>query len=157
MDYYRRPKLAYHKLKQLYNPVLISLDYPLIEYRPGAVLRAEVWAINDLLQSFEGCWLQILLDGEEIFSQVIDLPPYPFSTFPKGSQFILARLGNQHGLCPLIVAQPPYPGQLIFDRIVEPTVTGPQFATEHLGQGQIVAVVGRWSVEPFGQFPGYAV
>jgi hypothetical protein len=75
VDYDRRPKLAYHKLQQVYNPVLISLDYPLIEYRPGTLLRAEIWAINDLLQSFENCRLRILLDGQEIFSRTIDLPP----------------------------------------------------------------------------------
>jgi len=75
VDYDRRPKLAYHKLKQTYNPVLISLDYPLIKCAPGTVLRAEIWVINDLLQSFEDCRLRILLDGKDIFSQVIDLPP----------------------------------------------------------------------------------
>jgi len=75
VDYYRRPKLAYHRLKQVYNPVLVSLDYPLIEYGPGTVLQAEVWAINDLLRSFEDCRLRILLDGEEIFCRLIDLPP----------------------------------------------------------------------------------
>jgi len=75
VDYDRRPKLAYHKLEQIYSPILISLDYPLIEYKPGALLRAEIWAINDLLQSFEDCRLRILLDGDEIFSQTIDLPP----------------------------------------------------------------------------------
>jgi hypothetical protein len=75
VDYYRCPKLAYHKLEQIYNPVLISLAYPLMEYRPGTLLRAEIWAINDLLRSFEGCWLQISLDGKEISSQAIDLPP----------------------------------------------------------------------------------
>jgi beta-mannosidase len=75
VDYDRRPKLAYHKLQQIYNPVLISLDYPLIVYRPGTMLRAEIWAINDLLQSFEDCRLQILLDGREIFSRTVDLSP----------------------------------------------------------------------------------
>lgn len=75
VDYYRRPKLAYHRLKQVYNPILVSLDYPFIEYGPGTVLRAEVWAINDLLQSFEDCRLRVLLDGEEIFSRPVELPP----------------------------------------------------------------------------------
>jgi len=75
VDYYRHPKQAYRKFKQIYNPILISLDYPLIEYRPGMVLRAEIWAINDLLQSFEDCRLRILLDDREIFSRTIDLPP----------------------------------------------------------------------------------
>ena len=75
VDYYRRPKLAYHRLGQIYNPVLISVDYPLIEYRPGTLLKAEIWAINDLPQSFEDCRLRILLDDKEIFSRTIDLPP----------------------------------------------------------------------------------
>jgi len=102
VDYYRRPKLAYHKLKQIYNPVLISLDYPLIEYRPGTMLRAEIWAINDLRQSFEDCRLRILLDGEEIFSRAIDLPPdsgrlvglieHPL---PDGGRHLEARLSCQ--------------------------------------------------------------
>jgi beta-mannosidase len=103
VDYDRCPKLAYHKLKQIYNPVLISLDYPLIEYRPGTVLRAEIWAINDLLQSFEDCWLRILLDGGEVFSQVINLSPdscclvglleHPL---PDGGRHLEARL-SCHG------------------------------------------------------------
>jgi beta-mannosidase len=102
VDYDRRPKLAYHKLQQIYNPVLLSLDYPLIEYRAGTVLRAEVWAINDLLQSFEDCRLRIFLNGGEIFSQAIDLPPdscrlvgrieYPL---PDGSRYLEARLSCQ--------------------------------------------------------------
>jgi beta-mannosidase len=102
VDYYRRPKLAYHKLEQIYNPILISLDYPLIEVRPGTVLRAEIWAINDLLRPFEDCRLRILLDGQETFSQTIDLPPdscrlvglieHPL---PDGSRHLEARLSCQ--------------------------------------------------------------
>jgi beta-mannosidase len=102
VDYDRRPKLAYRKLQQLYNPVLISLDYPLIKYEPGTVLRAEVWAINDLLQSFEDCPLRIFLDGQEIFSQTINLPPdsarlvglieHPL---PDGGRHLEARLSCQ--------------------------------------------------------------
>ena len=102
VDYDRRPKLAYHKLQQLYNPVLVSLDYPLIQYEPGTVLRAEIWAINDLLQSFEDCRLRILLDSQEIFSQAINLPPdsccpvglikHPL---PDGGRHLEARLSCQ--------------------------------------------------------------
>jgi beta-mannosidase len=105
VDYGRRPKLAYQKLQQIYNPVLISLGYPLIEYEPGTLLRAEVWAINDLLQSFEDCWLRILLNGQEVFSQTINLPPdscrlvglieHPL---PDGSRHLEARLACQGDL-----------------------------------------------------------
>jgi hypothetical protein len=102
VDYYRRPKLAYHKLKQIYNPILISLDYPLIEYRPGTLLKAEIWAINDLLQSFEDCRLRILLNGGEIFSRVISLPPDSCRlvgriehSLPDGGRHLEARLSSQ--------------------------------------------------------------
>ena len=49
IDYYRQPKLAWHWLKSLYNPVLISLEYPLRRHRFRDLFRARVWAINDLL------------------------------------------------------------------------------------------------------------
>ncbi len=75
LDYWRRPKLAYERLKDLYNPLFISLDYPLVRYRAGGLFRAQVWAINDLLDSFEDCRLSIRVDGQEIFSQVVSLPP----------------------------------------------------------------------------------
>ncbi len=75
IDYYRRPKLAYERLKDLYNPLLVSLDYPLVRYRAGDLFHARVWAINDLLDSFESCQLSIRMDGQEIFSQPISLPP----------------------------------------------------------------------------------
>ncbi|MGQ9626343.1 MAG: glycosyl hydrolase 2 galactose-binding domain-containing protein [Anaerolineae bacterium] len=74
VDWYRRPKLAYHRLEQLYNPILISLDYPLIRYRAGEIVRAKIWAINDLLESFEDCQLIIALDGEEVLSLSFALP-----------------------------------------------------------------------------------
>ncbi len=75
VDYHCRPKLAYQRLKRLYNPVLISLDYPLVRYRAGDLFQAQVWAINDLLESFDGCRLRVTLDGEEILSSTLSLPP----------------------------------------------------------------------------------
>ncbi|MBU0495759.1 MAG: hypothetical protein KKA73_24605 [Chloroflexi bacterium] len=62
IDHDRRPKLAYHKLTQLYNPVLVSLEYPLRAYAPGETWRASVWLINDLPETIADCALQVTLD-----------------------------------------------------------------------------------------------
>ena len=64
VDYYRRPKLAYEVVKQLYNPLLVSLVYPLIRYQPGDTFAAEVWLINDWPQSLPGCRVEVELRGE---------------------------------------------------------------------------------------------
>ncbi len=75
IDYFGRPKLAYERLKDWYNPILISLNFPVgRQWRSGDVFRAEVWAINDSLQPYTDCALQIDLDGRPIHTQVIDVP-----------------------------------------------------------------------------------
>lgn len=75
IDYYRQPKLAYKRLKSLYHPVLISLEFPLRQYRRGDLFRAGVWAISDSLADIPGCMLDIRLDGASVFSGTVSLPP----------------------------------------------------------------------------------
>jgi beta-mannosidase len=76
MDYYRRPKLAYERLKDLYNPVLVGLTFPLlVRYRAGDALQAEVWAVNDSLELLDGCRLLVELDGVKIYEAQVTLPP----------------------------------------------------------------------------------
>jgi len=75
VDYYRQPKLAYVKLRAIYSPVLISLEYPLRKYRAGDLFEARIWVINDLLTPCEDCLLEIHVNGENIFSRAVSLPP----------------------------------------------------------------------------------
>jgi beta-mannosidase len=75
VDYWRRPKLAYQRLKDLYKPVLIGLTFPAERYQPGDILDAEVWAVNDSLEALDDCWLQIELDLMKIHDAEITLPP----------------------------------------------------------------------------------
>ncbi len=78
MDYYRRPKLAYEVVRQLYNPLLVSLAYPLIQYQAGATFAAEVWLINDRAEPLPGCRVEVELHGEEgvcqRWEQELDVP-----------------------------------------------------------------------------------
>jgi len=75
IDYYRQPKLAWERLKSIYNPVLVSLEYPMREYRAGDGFRARVWCINDLLSPCPESRLEVRLDGKAVLSQVVSLPP----------------------------------------------------------------------------------
>lgn len=76
VDYFGRPKLAYERLKVWYNPVLISLSFPVgRRWQAGQTFRAEIWAINDSLETFTDCQLQVALDGRTIHTQALDLPP----------------------------------------------------------------------------------
>lgn len=75
VDYFGRPKLAYEYLANWYNPVLISLKFPVgRRWQPGQTFSAEIWAINDSQQVLTGGELQIRLDGTPIHTQRLDLP-----------------------------------------------------------------------------------
>ncbi len=75
VDYYRRPKLAYERLKGLYQPVLVGLHFSLAHYHAGDVLPAEVWTVNDSLHALDDCRLTVELDGIQIFEMPVTLPP----------------------------------------------------------------------------------
>lgn len=75
VDYFGRSKLAYRQLKQWYQPVLVSLKFPVgHRWFSGEVLRMEIWGINDSRESWTGCELQVKLNGKPIHRQTVDLP-----------------------------------------------------------------------------------
>jgi beta-mannosidase len=76
LDYFRRPKLAFHRLKWWYHPILICLEFkPGRDWQPGQSIEAMIWGVNDTLETVKGA-LQIELDGQLIFeAPSITLPP----------------------------------------------------------------------------------
>lgn len=75
VDYFRRPKLAYHLLKKWFNPLLISLDFePGLRRQAGDLFKAAMWGINDSPEEKEGEIL-VELDGAVIFKQKTTLRP----------------------------------------------------------------------------------
>ena len=74
IDYFGAPKLAYQRLKELYNPVLVTLDYPLHRYEPGDLLRADIWVINDTRRDYPACELRCRQWGREVWWRRLDLP-----------------------------------------------------------------------------------
>lgn len=54
LDYAHQPKRSFEKIKELYNPVLVSFSYPLRVRRPGEIVNGQVWLINDTLHELNG-------------------------------------------------------------------------------------------------------
>lgn len=52
IDYWRVPKLGYYALKQAYQPVLPSIAWTQENYKQGEAANFDLWAINDLPQSY---------------------------------------------------------------------------------------------------------
>ena len=75
VDYFGRPKLAYKGLSRWFNPVLISLKFPVGQHwQVGQTFTAEIWAINDTGCQYSPCQLEIRLNNIPIHSQTLDLP-----------------------------------------------------------------------------------
>ena len=89
VDYYRNPKLAYHKLKEIYNPVLVSLKYELKQHEAGEIVPIEVWIVNDFLRSLEDCRLDVYMDdgGERLMNLSFDVGTIPPDSSQPHMQF----------------------------------------------------------------------
>ncbi|MBC7248983.1 MAG: hypothetical protein H5T62_01735 [Anaerolineae bacterium] len=98
VDYYRRPKLAYEVVKQIYNPVLVSLAYPPRQYQAGENFSAEVWLINDLPDPLLDCRIEVELHDQSGVSRRwardVDVPPnsaqvvgHVVWTLPEGARW----------------------------------------------------------------------
>jgi beta-mannosidase len=89
IDYYRNPKLAYHKLKEIYNPILVSLKYELRRYEAGEVVPIEGWIVNDFPRSLSSCMVDVYLDegGKRIMNLRFDVGTIPPSSSQLCFQF----------------------------------------------------------------------
>lgn len=66
VDYFKRPKLAYQRLKDWYNPVLVCL-----KFRPR---HTEIWIVNDSQTTFTDCQLHVKTNGTRFQVLIIDVP-----------------------------------------------------------------------------------
>jgi beta-mannosidase len=64
IDYYLRPKLAYDKLKEIYSPLLFSMEYPLGPYEADQTLRSRAFLINDRRTEYSGLDITISVAGK---------------------------------------------------------------------------------------------
>ena len=100
VDYYRAPKPAYERLKEIANPLFVSLDYALRRYSPGDVVTADVWVVNDWPRDFPGCRVEIALqDMRQVFE--VDVGPDSAAvigrvtwTLPQGDWRVTCRLAQ---------------------------------------------------------------
>lgn len=69
IDAFGQPKLAYETLRRIYQPVLVSLEYPLRAYRPNDPLCGTLWVVNDRLETLRDCLLKVWLDETLVHEQ----------------------------------------------------------------------------------------
>ncbi len=68
------PWLAYVKSRALNDPVLISVEYLLLQYKAGDPLRGRTWAIKGLLIFQNDCVLEVNLKAKNPFSHILPQP-----------------------------------------------------------------------------------
>jgi beta-mannosidase len=78
VEHARRCKPAYYRVKQLFKPQLVSLDYQLRHYTAGSRFCPTVWVINDAHDDYLGSKLEVSLwdaDGRlaEQFNRDVDV------------------------------------------------------------------------------------
>ncbi|HEY6042111.1 MAG TPA: hypothetical protein VIX58_08275, partial [Anaerolineae bacterium] len=69
------PKAAYHKLEQIYQPVLVSFEYGLVPRRAGDKVEGTVWIVNDSLSDWREADVRVLLNATEIEHFQSNIPP----------------------------------------------------------------------------------
>jgi beta-mannosidase len=102
VDFFRQPKPSYYAAKQLFSPVLVSVEYPLAPYQSGDQFHGDVWVINDGHEALHGCqpmvslWTGGLLSAEP-FLRTVDIPADSAEmvgrvqwTLPRGSGWRLS-------------------------------------------------------------------
>lgn len=72
LDYARRPKRAYAKIKELYNPVLAAFAYPLRPRGSGEIVSGQVWLVNDLRHAVSGT-LQGWFNGMSVIELNVEI------------------------------------------------------------------------------------
>lgn len=80
VDFYRQTKPAYEVVQRLFQPLLVSLDFPHRWYRAGDRIPIEFWVTNDRIQTLGGCELVVELWDEtgksvDRFRQKVDVGP----------------------------------------------------------------------------------
>jgi beta-mannosidase len=80
VDFYRRTKPAYDMVRRLFQPLLISLDFPLRPYCTGAQIPVDIWIVNDRHHTLTRCEVDVVLwDGlgkaVNRFTQEVDITP----------------------------------------------------------------------------------
>jgi len=72
VDFTRTPKRAYSKIKELYNPVLVSFAYSRRPRRSGESVSGQIWLINDTLNELRGR-LSAWHNKERVLEQAVTL------------------------------------------------------------------------------------
>ena len=75
IDYELVPKLAYERIKDSYNPLLIAADLAVRGWKPGDELVTDIYLVNDYDKKFSNLKIQAYTNGKLIGTWVNDAEP----------------------------------------------------------------------------------
>ncbi len=64
VDFYGNRKPAYEAARRAFDPLLVSLDYPLRPHQAGETLHVEVWVLNDSPRALPGVQVEVVLENQ---------------------------------------------------------------------------------------------
>jgi len=66
VDYELNPKLAYQRITDSYNPLLIAADLEVRGWKPGDDFSTDVYLVNDYDRKIEGLKVRAMIGGEKV-------------------------------------------------------------------------------------------
>ncbi len=89
LDFYRQPKPAYRAVQRAFEPLLVSLEFPLVPLQAGQDLEIAVWLVNDRPEPVGRCRLEVQLWDPA--GQPVERFVLPIDT-PAATAEVVARL-----------------------------------------------------------------
>jgi len=75
VDYELHPKLAYERIRDSYNPLLIAADLAVRGFKPGDELATDIYLVNDYDRKFAGLKIEARLSGQKAGEWTADAAP----------------------------------------------------------------------------------
>lgn len=66
VDFYGKKKKGFYTLKEVFQPVYVSVFLRQRKYFPGSKLQIDIWIINDLHNSYDNCELKVIINEKTI-------------------------------------------------------------------------------------------
>jgi beta-mannosidase len=75
VDYELKPKLAYERMKDTYNPVLIAADLDVRAWKPGDDFKSDIFLVNDTGHKLSAVKIEAYIGGKPAGNWTIDSEP----------------------------------------------------------------------------------
>ncbi len=89
LDTWRQPKAGYQALRDAYQPVMPSVEWQRLRFKPGEEVALGLWVVNDLQTAFPGAALRWILRRD---GAAVDSGDAPLDVAPDSGRRVLTLL-----------------------------------------------------------------